>query len=223
MTNGALSRDSNPRARKSARGKHPNSSLAIISTALSESPLLKSDTDDGAIHVQEDDIPMVPNNVQHSQKAERPPARHPSTSSSVSSVRVSPDPVTNSDARRGEISDSCYRNIVELFAKRYITTFDKDHLALESAYTSQATFSCRFIPGSCSPPPYHFTKCSTGTLQGPLNIIQALSSFSRRIVFVPPTESALDVTIEILRLPDMNYFVTLIFDTVVEDVGVSTC
>jgi len=31
----------------------------------------------------------------------------------------------------------------------------------------------------------------------------------------------LDVTIDILRLPDMNYFVTLIFNTVIEGVGMS--
>jgi len=104
---------------------------------------------------------------------------------------------------------------------RYIKTFDKDHLALESAYTSEATFSCRFISNSPEPPPYHFTKCNTGTLQGPSNIIQALSSFSRRIVFVPETEFVLDATIDVLQLPDMNYFAALAFNTIIEGVGVS--
>lgn len=154
----------------------------------------------------------------------------------MSSVRVSSDPTPSSSARRGEIDDSCYRSIVELFAKRfvrssgclcnpdllprYIQTFDKDRLALETAYTSEATFSCRFI-SDARPLPYHFTKCNTGTLRGPSSIIQALSSFSRRIVLVPPAETALDVTIDVLRLPDMNYFATLTFDTVIDDVGVS--
>lgn len=152
-------------------------------------------------------------------------------------MRISPDPTPSSGARDGEISDSCYRNIVELFAKRfvrscqrlckpdplprYITTFDKDHLALEGAYTSEATFSCRFISSSRSPPPHYFTKCNTGTLQGPSSIIQALSSFSRRITFVPEAEFALDVTINVLQLSDMNYFATLAFNTIIEGVSVS--
>lgn len=138
----------------------------------------------------------------------------------------------------GEVDDRCYRNIVELFAKRfayligslckpdplhrYIQTFDKDRLALENSYISDATFSCRFIPSSRSPSPYHFTKCNTGTLQGPSSIIQALSSLSRHIVFVPPVGIPLDVTIDVLQLPNsMNYFVTMVFDTVIDGVGVS--
>jgi len=104
---------------------------------------------------------------------------------------------------------------------RYIQTFDKDRLALINAYTSEATFSCRFISSSSSPLPYHFAKCNTGTLQGPSDIVQVLSSFSWRIVLVPPVEITLDVTIDVLRLTDMNYFVTLIFDTIIDGVGVS--
>ena len=154
----------------------------------------------------------------------------------MSSARVSPDSTTSAGPRRGEINDYWYRSIINLFAKRfvqssgclrnsdplsrYIETFDKDRLALDGAYTSEATFSCRFISNSGSPSPYYFTKCNTGTLQGPLNIIQALSSFSRRIVFTQ-TASPLDVTIDILQLPDMSYFVALAFNTIIEGVEVS--
>jgi len=157
--------------------------------------------------------------------------------SSVSSFVVSPNPTPSPDVRRGEIDDSCYKSIVELFAKRfiyligslrkpdlllrYIQTFDKDRLGLENAYASDATFSCRFIPGSRSPFPYYLTKCNTDTLQGPSSIIQAISSFSRQIVFAPPTGIPLDVTIDVLQLPGMNYFVTLVFDTVIEGVDIS--
>lgn len=113
----------------------------------------------------------------------------------------------------------CLRKSDPLF--RYIMTFDKKHLCLEGAYISEATFSCRFIPSSRPPSPYHLTKCNTGNLQGRTTIIQALWSFSPKIVFVPPTGSALDVTIDILRLPNMNYFAILAFNTIIEDVGVS--
>jgi len=156
---------------------------------------------------------------------------------SVSSFVVSPNPTPSPDIRKGEIDDSSYKNIVELFAKRfvysigslrksdlllrYIQTFDKDRLGLENAYASDATFSCRFIPGSPSPSPYYLTKCNTGTVQGPSSIIQALSSFSRQIVFIPPAGIPLDVTIDVLRLPGMNYFVTLAFGTVIEGVDIS--
>lgn len=104
---------------------------------------------------------------------------------------------------------------------RYIQTFDKDRLALGDAYTSEAFFSCRFIPGSHSPSPWYFSKCNTGTLRGALSIVQALSSFSRQITFVPPNGIPLDVTIEVLQLSGINYFVTLTFDTIVEGAGVS--
>lgn len=176
--------------------------------------------------------------ISHSREAERRSIQHhrPCLSASVSSARSAPDPTPSSGARKGEISDYWYRTIINLFATRfvhstgylrnsdpslrYIKTFDKDHLALEGAYTSEATFSCRFISSSRSPLPYHFTKCNTGILQGPSNIIQALSSFSRCIAFVPP-ESPLDVTIDILQLPDMSYFTTLTFNTIIEGVDVS--
>ena len=179
----------------------------------------------------------MPQTVPLSRQAEQPPARYPYMPSSVSSFGVTPDPTPSPGVHMGEIDDSCYRNIVELFAKRfvhligsihkpdpllrYIQTFDKDRLALENAYTSEATFSCRFIPSSRSPSPYYFTKCNTGTLQGPSSIIQTLSSFSRQIVFVSPAGIPLDVTIDVLRLPCMNYFVTLVFGTVIEGAGVS--
>ena len=179
----------------------------------------------------------MPKTVLLSRKIERPSTRQPSTPPSVSSFGVSPNPSPSSDDRRGEVDDSCYRSIVELFAKRfvhlietlrrpdpllrYIQTFDKDRLALENAYTSDATFSCRFIPTSRSPSPYYFTKCNTGTLQGPSSIIQALSSFSQQIAFISPAGIPLDVTIDVLRLPGMNYFVTLVFGTIIEGFGVS--
>lgn len=86
---------------------------------------------------------------------------------------------------------------------------------------SEATFSCRFISNSPEPPPHYFTKCNTGTLQGPSNIIKALSSFSRRVTFVPEEEFVLDATIDILQLADMNYFAVLAFDTIIEGVDVS--
>ena len=86
---------------------------------------------------------------------------------------------------------------------------------------SEATFSCRLISSSYSPPPYYLAKCNTGTLQGPSSIVQTLSSFSQRILFVPEADFTLDVTIEVLQLPDTNYFMILSFDTVIEGAGVS--
>jgi hypothetical protein len=40
-------------------------------------------------------------------------------------------------------------------------------------------------------------------------------------VFVPEAGFALDVTIDVLQLPDMNYFATLIFNTIIDGVNVS--
>lgn len=37
----------------------------------------------------------------------------------------------------------------------------------------------------------------------------------------PPAETTSDVTIDVLRLPDMNYFVVLAFNTIIEGDGVS--
>lgn len=165
--------------------------------------------------------------------AEPPSRERLSLSASVLSLDASP----TSSSRSGEISDACQRNVIDLFAKRlirslgrltnsdpslrYIKTFDKDRLGLEGAYTSEATFSCRFISSSPEPPPYHFTKCNTGTLQGASNIVQALSSLSRLIKFVPEAEFVLEATIDVLQLPDMNYFAALAFNTIIEDVDVS--
>jgi hypothetical protein len=180
----------------------------------------------------------VSKTIPDSRKTDRPPKQHPHLLSPLSSFGVIPNPTPIPGVRKGEIDDGCYRTIVELFAKRfahliwslripdpllrYIQTFDKDRLALENAYSSEATFSCRFIPNSRSPPPCYFTRCNTGTLQGSSSIIQALSSFNRQIIFVPPTGIPLDVTIDILRLPCMNYyFVTLVFGTVIEGDRVS--
>jgi hypothetical protein len=104
---------------------------------------------------------------------------------------------------------------------RYIITFDKDRLALEGAYASGSTFSCRYISGPRSPLPHSLVECNTGTLQGHLSIIQELSSFSQQIVFAPPAESASNATIDVLQLPDTSYFVTLIFNTMVEGTWLS--
>lgn len=173
-----------------------------------------------------------------SRPVKRPSTRPPSLSASVSSARISPDSAPSSDARSDEIGDSYYGNIVDLFAKRfehsrvhpvrkpdpllrYLATFDKDRLALEDAYASEATFSCRFISNSNSPLPYCFAKCNTGTLRGPTSIVQALSSFSRQILFVPGPELLLNVAIDVLRLSDMNYFASLTFNTIIEGVSVS--
>ena len=167
-------------------------------------------------------------------KAEQPSVQRFSPSASVPSVRISPDVSPASGARNGEISDVCQRNIVELFARRfvrsigrlckpdplfrYITTFDKDRLALGGAYASEATFSCRFISSSPEPPPYYL---NTGTLFGSPSIIEGLSSLSRRIIFIPGAEFDLDATIDTLQLPDMSYFVALAFNTIIEGIDVS--
>jgi len=86
---------------------------------------------------------------------------------------------------------------------------------------SEATFSCRHISSSPEPLPSHFTKCNTGTLQGLSEITKALSSFSRHLVFVPEAEFVLDATIDVLQLPDMNYFAVLAFNTIIKGVDVS--
>ena len=100
-------------------------------------------------------------------------------------------------------------------------TFDMDRLALEGAYSSGSTFSCRYIPGSHSAPPHYLAKCNTGTLQGHLSIVQTLSSFSRQIKLTPPAEPASDATIDVVQLPDASYFVIITFDIIIEGVGVS--
>ena len=169
--------------------------------------------------------------------AELPSVEHLSLSASVSSVRTPPNASPTRDAHKGQISDTCQQNIIDLFATRfirsfrrlrnsdpflrYIITFDKNRLALYDAYTPEATFSCRFISSSSETLPYHFTKCNTGILQGPSNIVKALASFSQRIAFIPDAKFVLDATIDVLQLPDMNYFATLAFNTIIEGVDVS--
>ena len=178
--------------------------------------------------------------VPHSLETKGPvghPIGHPFLPSSAMStgVPLNPPPITH--ARKGEVSDSCFRNIVELFAKRfassrgvfviltslhrYIRTFDRDRLALEGAYAAESTFSCRFISSSRSPLPFYLTRCNTGTLQGHSIIVQTISSLSQRVVLDPPTEPASDVTIDVLQLPDTSYFVTMLFNTVIEGAVVS--
>jgi len=124
-------------------------------------------------------------------------------------------------AQNGQISDTCQQNIIDLFATRYIKTFDKNRVSLYGAYTPEATFSCRFVSSSPETLPYHFAKCNTGVLQGPSKIVQALASFSQRIAFIPEPKFVLDATIDVLQLPDMNYFATLAFNTIIEGVDVS--
>lgn len=170
-------------------------------------------------------------------KVERPPTRPPPLSASISSVKLSPDTTPSSGANNGGVSDSCFRTIAELFVMRfvcsqeclrksdsflrYIRTFDNDRLGLESAYASEAILSCRFVSASHAPAPYHFAKCNTGIVQGSSNIVQTLSSFSQEIVFIPAPGSPLDVTIDILRLSDANYFATLMFNTIIKGVEAS--
>lgn len=161
------------------------------------------------------------------------------SSSYLALIRVPSGPTPSPNICKGGISDGCFQNIVELFAKRlvdtgsspllkanpffprYITTFDKDRLALEGAYLPESTFSCRYIPISRSPPPDYLSKCNIGILQGHSPIIQAISSFSQRIVFAPPRKPTSNITIDALQLPGLSYFITMVFDTIIEDVDVS--
>lgn len=98
MAKGSLSRGSFQVARKTARGKPPNRSVAVTDTSTASST-----------------VPRPPETGQSS-------TRHPSSSSSATSVRVSPEPAPSPDVCEGtgEISDRCYRNIVELFAKKFV-------------------------------------------------------------------------------------------------------
>lgn len=55
-------------------------------------------------------------------EAERPPPQNPPLPYHMASVGIPPGSTPSTGVCRGQISDSCYQNIVELFAKRFVDT-----------------------------------------------------------------------------------------------------